>query len=64
MQSDAGKCSLLLLLYPTLVFDTVDHSILLNRLKCWASVSGSALNLIHGFVSCYLDYCIVLYMYD
>lgn len=42
MQNDAGKCSIRLMLDPTLAFDMVDHQILLDRLKYWVGVCGSA----------------------
>lgn len=43
MSNDAGKCCVLLMLDLTLAFDTIDHHILLERLKHWVGVSGTAL---------------------
>lgn len=48
MESDAGNCSVLCCLTS---FDTVDHSILLNRLRCLAGVSGSALEWLSSYLS-------------
>lgn len=42
MQNDAGKGFILLVLDLTLVFDTVNRHMLLDRLKYWVGVSGSA----------------------
>lgn len=43
MAADDGKCSLLVLLDLSSVFDTVDHGILLNRLNHLVGISGTAL---------------------
>uniref|UniRef100_A0A3B3HCK7 Reverse transcriptase domain-containing protein n=1 Tax=Oryzias latipes TaxID=8090 RepID=A0A3B3HCK7_ORYLA len=51
MQGDAGKCSVLLLLDLTAAFDTVDHYILLDRLKNWVGISGSALNWFSSYLT-------------
>uniref|UniRef100_A0A669D7L0 Reverse transcriptase domain-containing protein n=1 Tax=Oreochromis niloticus TaxID=8128 RepID=A0A669D7L0_ORENI len=51
LQSDAGKCSVLLMLDLTSAFDTVDHYILLNRLKYWVGVSGTALKWFSSYIS-------------
>uniref|UniRef100_A0A3B3BU57 Reverse transcriptase domain-containing protein n=1 Tax=Oryzias melastigma TaxID=30732 RepID=A0A3B3BU57_ORYME len=51
MQSDAGNCSVLLLLDLTAAFDTVDHHVLLDRLKNWVGVSGSALDWFTSYLT-------------
>uniref|UniRef100_A0A3P9KTU5 Reverse transcriptase domain-containing protein n=1 Tax=Oryzias latipes TaxID=8090 RepID=A0A3P9KTU5_ORYLA len=51
MQSDAGKCSVLLLLDLTAAFDTIDYFVLLDRLKNWVGVSGSALNWFSSYLT-------------
>jgi len=43
MRSDAGEFSVLLMLDLTSTFDTVGHHIMLDRLKYWVGISGSAL---------------------
>uniref|UniRef100_A0A3P9LSI1 Reverse transcriptase domain-containing protein n=1 Tax=Oryzias latipes TaxID=8090 RepID=A0A3P9LSI1_ORYLA len=51
MESDTGHCSVLLLLDLTAAFDTIDHHILLDRLKHWVGISGSALNWFASYLS-------------
>ena len=41
----AGRSSVLLFLDLSASFHTIDHSIVLNRLKNWLGVSSTALNL-------------------
>ena len=48
---DACRSTALLLLDLSAAFDTIDHSILLNRLKHWFGVSSTALNLLSSFLS-------------
>ena len=48
---DAGRSIALLLLDLSAAFDTIDHFILINRLKNWFGVSSSALNLLSSFFS-------------
>jgi len=50
--SDVGECSVLVLLDLSAAFDTVDHCILIERLRRWVGVSGSALD---WFSSYFLD---------
>ena len=47
---DAGRSTALLLDLST-AFDTIGHSILLNRLKLWLDVSSTALNLLSSLLS-------------
>lgn len=50
MSNDAGKCSVLLMLDLTSAFDTVDHHILLERLKHWVGASGTALEWFSSYL--------------
>lgn len=51
MASDAGNCFLLILPDLSDSFESVDHSILLNRLKILAGISGSALDCFFSYLS-------------
>ena len=48
---NAGLSTVQLLLDLSAAFDTIDHSILLNRIKNWFGVSSTALNLLSSFFS-------------
>ena len=48
---DAGRSTALLPLDLSTAFDTIDHSILINRLKNWFVVSFTALILLSSFLS-------------
>src|ERR1043165_9610948 len=48
---DGGKVTALVLLDLSAAFDTVDHSILLHRLKNWFGISGPALNWFSTYLS-------------
>lgn len=43
LAADSGKSTVVILLDQSAAFDTVDHTILLNRLKTCVSIQGSAL---------------------
>uniref|UniRef100_A0A8C6K7Z1 Reverse transcriptase domain-containing protein n=1 Tax=Nothobranchius furzeri TaxID=105023 RepID=A0A8C6K7Z1_NOTFU len=49
--SDAGDCSVLVLLDLTAAFGTVDHHLLLERLGDWVGLSGSALEWFSSYLS-------------
>ncbi len=43
MATDDGMCSVLMLLDLSAAFDKIDHSILLDRLRHWVGIYGTAL---------------------
>ena len=51
MASDSGLCPVLVLLDLSAAFDTIDHGILLNRLRHWVGVSGTALKWFYSYLS-------------
>ena len=50
MAADNSKCSILVLLDLSVAFDTVDYSILINRLREWVGVTGSALDWFKSYL--------------
>ncbi|XDV17601.1 hypothetical protein PO909_023435 [Leuciscus waleckii] len=51
MASDAGLCSVLVLLDLSSAFDTVDHHIMIRRLREWVGISGVALDWFTSYLS-------------
>ena len=50
LTADRGDCSVLVLLDLSSAFDTVDHHILLHRLKTSVGIKGPALNLLDSYL--------------
>ena len=51
LSADSGKVSILVLLDLSAAFDTLNHSILINRLKTFIGLSGSALDWFISYLS-------------
>ena len=51
LNADNGDCSILMLLDLSSAFDTVHHSILINRLEQWVGIKGTALDWFRSYLS-------------
>ena len=50
INTDKGLCTVLVLLNLSAAFDTIDHSILIDRLENWVGVTGSALEWFRSYL--------------
>lgn len=50
MAADSGECAVLIMLDLSAAFDTVDHSIMLDRLREWVGISGRALDWFSSYL--------------
>ncbi|MBE7326172.1 hypothetical protein IEQ44_16190, partial [Nocardioides sp. Y6] len=50
INTDNGLCTVLVLLDLSAAFDTIDHSILIDRLENWVGVTGSALEWFRSYL--------------
>ena len=60
---DSGKVTALTLLDVSAAFDTIDHSILLQRLEMWYGFGGVVISWLHSYLSdrfrsVKLDHCL------
>ncbi|KAG5270734.1 hypothetical protein AALO_G00195980, partial [Alosa alosa] len=51
LATDSNKVSILILLYLSAAFDTIDHSILIHRLAKWVGLSDNALNWFQTYIT-------------
>uniref|UniRef100_A0A671UFZ1 Reverse transcriptase domain-containing protein n=1 Tax=Sparus aurata TaxID=8175 RepID=A0A671UFZ1_SPAAU len=51
LATDSGDCVILVLLDLTAAFDTVDHDILITRLKQWVGIRGVALEWLRSYLT-------------
>lgn len=51
MKADGGECSVLVQLDLSAAFGSVDHNIIIERLKTWVAISGIALQWFSSYVS-------------
>ncbi len=48
--ADSGHCSVLVLLDLSAAFDTIEHNILVERLRSWAGITGTALDWFRSYL--------------